>query len=85
MAKTKDALKILDRRIGRSRNMRRLIEAERVNADIAQMIYEARTQAGIKRPGAKFGGISPMSAPAFPMPTVLAGSRSSTSAGTGTG
>jgi transcriptional regulator with XRE-family HTH domain len=27
--------------------MRRLIEAERVNADIAQMIYDARTQAGL--------------------------------------
>ena len=47
MAKTKDALKILDRRIGRNRTMRRLIEAERVNADIAQMIYDARTQAGL--------------------------------------
>jgi ribosome-binding protein aMBF1 (putative translation factor) len=47
MAKTKDALKILDRRIGRNRNMRRLIEAERVNADIAQMIYDARIQAGL--------------------------------------
>ena len=30
MAKTKDALKILDRRIGRNRNMRQLIEAESV-------------------------------------------------------
>jgi ribosome-binding protein aMBF1 (putative translation factor) len=47
MAKTKDALKILDRRIARNRNMRRLIEAERVNADIAQMIYDARIQAGL--------------------------------------
>ena len=47
MAKTRDALKILDRRIGRDRNMRRLIEAERVNADIAQMIYDARIQAGV--------------------------------------
>ena len=47
MAKTKDALKILDRKIGRDRTMRRLIEAERVNADIAQMIYDARTQAGL--------------------------------------
>jgi ribosome-binding protein aMBF1 (putative translation factor) len=47
MAKMKDALKILDRRIGRDRTMRRLIEAERVNADIAQMIYDARTQAGL--------------------------------------
>ena len=47
MAKTKDALKILNRRMGRNRTMRRLIEAERVNADIAQMIYDARTQAGL--------------------------------------
>jgi ribosome-binding protein aMBF1 (putative translation factor) len=47
MAKRKDALKILDRRIGRNRTMRRLIDAERVNADIAQMIYDARTQAGL--------------------------------------
>jgi len=47
MAKTKDALKILDRRIGRHRNMPKLIEAERASADIAQMIYDARTQAGL--------------------------------------
>ncbi len=47
MAKTKDALKILDRRIGRNGALRRLVEQERVNADLAQLIYDARTRAGL--------------------------------------
>ncbi len=47
MAKTKDALKILDRRIAGDSRMRRLIESERVNAEVAQMIYDARVKAGL--------------------------------------
>ena len=47
MAKTKDALKILDRRIGRDGALRRLVEHERLNADVAQLIYDARTRAGL--------------------------------------
>ena len=47
MAKTKDALKILDRRIGRDGALRRLVEQERLNADVAQLIYDARTRAGL--------------------------------------
>ncbi len=47
MAKTKSALKILDRRLPRNAKFHRLMEEERINADIAQMIYDARTHAGL--------------------------------------
>ncbi len=47
MAKTKNAVEILDRKMRGDAALRRLVEAERVNADIAQMIYDARTRAGL--------------------------------------
>jgi len=47
MAKTKDALKILDRMASGDARLRRMAEAEHVNADIAQMIYDARARAGL--------------------------------------
>ena len=47
MAKTTDALEILDRMIGDDAEMRHMIAEERVNAQVAQMIYEARTEAGL--------------------------------------
>jgi ribosome-binding protein aMBF1 (putative translation factor) len=47
MAKTKDALKIIDRMIGRDKGLRELIEAETVNAHVAHLIYDARTKAGL--------------------------------------
>ena len=46
MAKTRDALKILDRITGNDEDLKRLIEEEELNAKVARMIYEARTKAG---------------------------------------
>jgi predicted transcriptional regulator len=47
MAKTKDALKILDRVTGQDEDLTRLIAEEELNAKVARMIYEARTKAGL--------------------------------------
>ena len=47
MVKTKDALKIIDRITGDDQDLKRLIAEETVNAQVAQMIYEARTKAGL--------------------------------------
>ncbi|NOT58308.1 MAG: XRE family transcriptional regulator [Deltaproteobacteria bacterium] len=46
MAKTKEALKILDRITGKDVALKRLIEEEELNAKVARLIYEARTKAG---------------------------------------
>ncbi len=47
MAKTKDALKIIDRLIGNDKELQRLIEQETTNARVAAMIYQARNKAGL--------------------------------------
>ncbi len=47
MAKTKDAIKILDRVTGDDSKLRTLIEEETLNAHVARLIYEARTGAGL--------------------------------------
>jgi ribosome-binding protein aMBF1 (putative translation factor) len=47
MANTKDALKIVDRITGHDPELRELIEEETMNAQVARMIYEARTRAGL--------------------------------------
>ena len=47
MAKTKDALTILDRITGKDEDLKRLIEEEELNAKVARMIYDARTKAGL--------------------------------------
>ena len=47
MAKTRDALKILNQITGDDAEMRDLIAEESVNAQVAQMIFEARTAAGL--------------------------------------
>ena len=47
MAKTKDALKILDRITGKDEDLKRLIKEEELNTKVARMIYEARTKAGL--------------------------------------
>jgi ribosome-binding protein aMBF1 (putative translation factor) len=47
MAKTKDALKIIDRITGDDPELRELIKEETINAQVARMIYEARTNAGL--------------------------------------
>jgi ribosome-binding protein aMBF1 (putative translation factor) len=51
-AKTKkasDAIAILDRMAGDSTDLRRLTEEARVNAAVAQLIYQARNKAGLSQ------------------------------------
>lgn len=47
MAKTSDALKILDQITGDDAEMQDMIAEESVNAQVAQMIFEARTAANL--------------------------------------
>jgi ribosome-binding protein aMBF1 (putative translation factor) len=47
--KTTDALVILDRMAGNNPDLRRLMEEARVNAAAAQLIYAARTKAGLSQ------------------------------------
>ena len=47
MRKTKDALKIVDRMVGKDKELRDLIATEAINAGVARMIYNARTKAGL--------------------------------------
>ena len=47
MAKTKDALNIIDRMIGDDVYMRQMIAEETLHAQVARMIYDARTAAGL--------------------------------------
>ena len=47
--RTNDALTILDRMAGESHELRRLTEEARVNAAVAQLIYEARNKAGFSQ------------------------------------
>ena len=47
MTTTTDALKILDRMIGADADLRQMIAEETLKAQIARMIYEARTAAGL--------------------------------------
>jgi ribosome-binding protein aMBF1 (putative translation factor) len=47
--KTSDAVAILDRMAGDSPELRRLTEEARVNAAVAQLIYEARNKAGLSQ------------------------------------
>src|SRR5690348_4420878 len=49
MSKTKDALKILDRITGKSAEVRKNIANARINFEVAQMIYDARTKAGLSQ------------------------------------
>jgi ribosome-binding protein aMBF1 (putative translation factor) len=49
MRKTKDASKIIDRMIGTDKVLRDLIAAETINAQVAQMIYDARKKAGLSQ------------------------------------
>lgn len=45
--KTRDATEILDRLTGEDPELREMIAEETVNAQVARMIYEARTAAGL--------------------------------------
>ncbi len=47
--KTTDALVILDRMAGDSLELHRLTEEARINAAVAQLIYAARTRAGLSQ------------------------------------
>jgi ribosome-binding protein aMBF1 (putative translation factor) len=47
MAKTKDALTIIDRITGDDPKLREMIAEETINGQVARMIYEARTKAGL--------------------------------------
>jgi ribosome-binding protein aMBF1 (putative translation factor) len=47
MAKTTDALQILERMIGDDADMRQMIAEETLKAQVARMIAEARTAAGL--------------------------------------
>lgn len=47
MAKTRDAMKILDKMIGDDIELRQMIADARVSSEIAQMVFDARTQAGL--------------------------------------
>lgn len=49
MPKTTDAMKILEGITGKSSSVRRGIGKARVNLEIAQMIYDARTKAGLSQ------------------------------------
>ena len=49
MAKTKDALKILERMTGGQASIRRGIASARINLEVAQMIYDARTKARLSQ------------------------------------
>ncbi len=47
MPKTRDATQILDQMTGDDREMQQLIAEETLNAEVARLIYEARTVAGL--------------------------------------
>ena len=47
MPKTRDAVKILHRQIGDDPELRKMLVQARINADIAQLIYDARTAVGL--------------------------------------
>jgi len=45
--KTNDALKIIDRMLGDDAELRAMIDEERAHAEVAQLIHDARTRAGL--------------------------------------
>ncbi len=45
--KTKDALELIRRDVGNDRSFRALVDTEKQNAQVARMIFEARTKAGL--------------------------------------
>jgi ribosome-binding protein aMBF1 (putative translation factor) len=47
MARTKNALKIIDRITGPSPKVRQMIADARINAEVARLIVDARTKAGL--------------------------------------
>jgi ribosome-binding protein aMBF1 (putative translation factor) len=49
MAKTTDGMKIIDSMIGNDQELRDLCEQATINAHVAQLIYDARTEAGLSQ------------------------------------
>jgi ribosome-binding protein aMBF1 (putative translation factor) len=49
MAKTTDGMKIIDSMIGSDQELRELCEQATINAHVAQLIYDARTEAGLSQ------------------------------------
>ena len=49
MPKSRDAVEILDRLTGHDRALRRRIVRERINAEVALMIHDARTKSGLSQ------------------------------------
>ncbi|WP_413176495.1 helix-turn-helix domain-containing protein [Anabaena azotica] len=47
MAKTKDAIKIIDKMTRTDPQLEAMVAASAINAEVAQLIYEARTKAGL--------------------------------------
>jgi ribosome-binding protein aMBF1 (putative translation factor) len=47
MAKTNDALKILKQMTANDPELEKMVKESSLNAELAQLIYEARTQAGL--------------------------------------
>ncbi len=47
--KTTDAIKIIDQMIGDDGELREMCEQATVNAHVAQLIYDARTEAGLSQ------------------------------------
>lgn len=47
MAKTSNALKIMHAMVGNDFKAHRLLDKARVNAQVAQLVYDARTEAGL--------------------------------------
>ena len=49
MAKTKNAMKIIDKMVGDDAELKQLIADARVSSQVAQMVYDARTAAGLSQ------------------------------------
>lgn len=49
MAKTTDGMKIIDSMIGDDAELREMCEQATLNAHVAQLIYDARTEAGLSQ------------------------------------
>jgi ribosome-binding protein aMBF1 (putative translation factor) len=47
MAKTKDALQVVEEMVSDDAELQRIIAEETVNAQVARMIFDARSQAGL--------------------------------------
>lgn len=51
MTKTKDALQIMDEMVKNDSEMETLVADASINAEVAQLVYDARTSAGLTQTG----------------------------------